>query len=138
MDWDRNQETKLYELLLTMTEEYGVTEFMTGGMGDFDTRFSEVVRKIKKKYDVKLVLVKPYDSDELGKNGAYYRAMFDFVVLPTELVGCHPKGAVIKRNKWMVDESDYVIVNVCRKYGGAYRTMQYALKQGKLLRNIAP
>ena len=69
----------------------GVTEFWTGGMGNFDGSFSAAVRGLKRKYpDIKLILIKPYFSNELNTNKEYYEYTYDDVVIPDVLVGVHP------------------------------------------------
>lgn len=40
-----------------------------------------------------------------------------------------PKFAIIKRNEWMIDKSDFLIAYVEHNWGGAYRTLEYAKKQ---------
>ena len=41
------------------------------------------------------------------------------------------------RNRWMVEQADYVIAMVERKEGGAYATLQYAQKKKKKIINLA-
>jgi len=48
----------------------------------------------------------------------------------------HFKGAIQKRNRHMVDRADLLICFVEKEEGGAYQTMQYALKSGKKVINI--
>ena len=62
----------------------------------------------------------------------YYERMYDGVLIPEELIGVHPKAAIKKRNRLMVDWSDTLIAFVYRDFGGAYETLQYAKKQGRI------
>lgn len=81
----------LSELLEDLILSQGVTEFWTGGMGNFDGSFSAAVRGLKRKYpDIKLILIKPYFSNELNTNKEYYEYTYDDVVIPDVLVGVHP------------------------------------------------
>lgn len=57
--------------------------------------------------------------------------MYDDVIIPTELMGIHYKGAIKARNRWIVDNSDIVIGYSIRDYGGAYTALKYAEKLGK-------
>ena len=41
-------EAELYQTLLRRADERGVTEMMTGGMGDFDRLFASTVRRIQR------------------------------------------------------------------------------------------
>ena len=81
----------LSELLEDLILNQGVVEFWTGGMGNFDGSFSAAVRGLKRKYpDIKLILIKPYFSNELNTNKEYYEYTYDDVVIPDVLVGVHP------------------------------------------------
>lgn len=109
----------------------GCDVFYTGAMGDFDRCFSSAVRKQKK--NAKLVCVKPYMSNELNTNKQYYNNMYDDIIIPDELAFEHYKSAITKRNRWMIDNSDIVIVYVIKNYGGAYDAMRYAERQNKTI-----
>jgi uncharacterized phage-like protein YoqJ len=122
----------LSELLEDLILSQGVTEFWTGGMGNFDGSFASAVRALKRKYpDIKLILIKPYFSNELNTNKEYYEFTYDDVVIPDVLAGVHPKSAITKRNRWMAENSDFVVTYVYRDFGGAYDAKKYALKLGK-------
>lgn len=43
--------------------------------------------------------------------------MYDEVYVPGELAGVHPKSAITKRNRLMVDQSQYLIAYVHRDFG---------------------
>ena len=112
----------------------GCTEFLCGGMGAFDSCFVGAVALAKKRYpekDLKLYLVIPYFTKELERNQNFYYAMYDEIIYPDCVDGAHPKGAVMKRNRWMVDKSDVIISNVHYSFGGAYQTIRYAEKKRK-------
>ena len=122
----------LTDILEKIIVEENVTIFMTGGMGDFDGMFSSAVRTLKRKYaDINLLLVKPYFSGELNTNKAYYEYMYDEVVIPDVVAGVHPKSAITKRNRWMVEKSDIILYYIQRDFGGAYTAIKYATKLGK-------
>jgi len=128
----------LTDVLEKLIVEENVTIFMTGGMGDFDGKFASAVRTLKRKYsDIKLLLVKSYFSGELNTNKEYYEYMYDEVVIPDVVAGVHPKSAITKRNKWMVEESDYIVSYVTRDFGGAYTAIKYAIKLGKKIISIS-
>lgn len=46
-------------------------------------------------------------------------------------MGIHYKAAIQKRNRWMVDQSDFVLSGIYRDFGGAYQTIRYAKRIGK-------
>ena len=111
---------------------------MTGGMGEFDGQFAATVRGLQRKYpDIELLLVKPYFSNELNTNKEYYKIVYDDVVIPDAVAGAHPKSAIKKRNRWMAENSDFIIGFVYRDFGGAYDAIKYAHKLGKQVFNLA-
>ena len=62
---------------------------------------------------------------------------YDEIVLSPAAANAHPKGAIQKRNREMVDRADLVIGYTTQETGGAWKTIQYALKQGKDVINLA-
>ena len=62
---------------------------------------------------------------------------YDDVEICAMSAKAHFKSAMQIRNKAMVDMSDLVICCIQRKSGGAYKTVQYAQKQGQTVINIA-
>ena len=114
--------------------------FLVGGMGEFDGMCSSAVRRAKRKYpntEIRLELVLPYLTQELNDNKLYYETSFDDVVIPIELAGVHYKSAITKRNRWMVEQSDWLIAFVYRDFGGAYTTLRHAEKKGLQIINLA-
>lgn len=114
--------------------------FLVGGMGEFDGMCSSAVRRAKRKYpnkEIRLELILPYLTHELNENKLYYETSFDNVVIPIELAGVHYKSAITKRNRWMVEQSDWLIAFVYRDFGGAYTTLRYAEKKGLQIINLA-
>lgn len=132
-----NAEAEINKAVKAMIEEQGVTVFLTGGMGAFDKLFSQAVRKMKEQYpNVKLVLVKPYMSEELNRNKKLYEEEYDSVVIPEELAEVYFKQAITKRNKWIVENSDYIVCYVYRDHGGAFEAVKYAQRLNKEIINV--
>lgn len=112
--------------------EQGCIIFYTGAMGRFDSLFSSSVRKAKRSYpNIKLICVKPYMTKEINENGEYLYTLYDDIIIPTELADIHPKSAIPKRNRLLVDWSNVVIGYIKRQYGGAYTALKYAHSQKK-------
>jgi hypothetical protein len=61
----------------------------------------------------------------------HYEHNYDDIIIPEVVTGVHYKSAITKRNRWMVDECDYIVTFVYRDFGGAYDTKKYAIKHGK-------
>ena len=131
---------KLDEALAKIIETDDSFIFLVGGMGDFDGMCSSAVRRAKKKHPdkrISLELVLPYLTSELNKSKEYYETYFDDVIVPSELAGVHYKSAITKRNRWMVEQSNWIIAFVYRDFGGAYTTLRYAEKKGLRVINLA-
>lgn len=117
--------------------EYGVTTFYVGDRGDFDRQGASAVRAMKHKYpNIKLVLILPYFSNKLNTYKEYYQQQYDEIIIPSVLDGVHPKGAITKRNRWMVEQSSCIIAYINREYGGAYTTVMYAKKKKLPINNL--
>ena len=128
-------ETRLENTLLRIISQYDFVTFLIGRNGDFDEYAASVIKRVQKsagkeKCDIVLVMAYPVSDIE------YYEDYYDDIIIPESVQGEHPKGAIIKRNKWMVDYSDEVIVFVKRSSGGAYNSYRYALKLQKKVTNM--
>ena len=115
----------------------GCEIFYTGAMGDFDSLFSSAVRSAKKVYPyIKLICVKPYFTNDINTDKDYYTALYDDIIIPDELAGIHPKAAIKARNRWIIDNSDIVLIYTVRNFGGAYEAKRFAERNGKRLIKI--
>ena len=47
------------------------------------------------------------------------------------IIADYYKAAIKARNRWMIDNSDVVMVYTIRDYGGAFDAMKYAIKNGR-------
>lgn len=127
-----NVKEQLREVIERLINEQDITIFLTGGMGEFDSEFSAAVRTCKScSSKVKLVLVKPYFSNELNTNKEYYEYYYDDIIIPDIIAGSHYKSAITKRNRWMVDRCDAILSGVYRESGGAYDAIKYAKRKEK-------
>ena len=138
--YQANISDKLDEAISKIVESDDSFRFLAGGMGAFDGMCSSAVCRAKRKYpdkQITLELVLPYLTKELNKNKDYYESSYDDVIVPIELAGTHFKSATTKRNRWMVDKSDWLVAFVYRDFGGAYTTLRYAEKKGLQIINLA-
>ena len=133
-------EPKLCETIENYLENIEEAIFYVGGRGEFDSMAAKAVRAAKNRHKekkIRLYLVEPYMRVELNEEKEYYEEFYDDVIIPPELSGVHPKSAITKRNRLMVDWSDLVIAYVYRDFGGAAETLRYARKKGKTIINLA-
>lgn len=119
-----------------MIENKGVTTFYVGNHGRFDALSAGAVRAVKRSHKaVRLVLVVPKMNGSIEKNKDYYSAMYDEILIPAESDAAHYKAMITVRNRWMVDNSDYIITYIRKEHGGAYNTYKYSqTKRIKIIR----
>ena len=132
-------EEKVDELVRELIGSKPYVDFLVGRDGDFDQIVSSTVLRVKKcVFDANssLIWVMPYETAEYRDNVESFEEYYDEVELCQESASAHFKGAIQIRNRCMVDRADLLICYVEKKSGGAYQTMQYAIKAGKKVINI--
>lgn len=123
---------------LIVQKEY--VEFLVGRDGDFDTIASAAIKRAIHSYgygNAHFILMLPYMKAEYRDNEKEFLDYYDEVEVCTESSEAHPKSAIQVRNRCMVDRSDLVVCCIQHKSGGAYKTVHYAVKQGKQVRNLS-
>lgn len=133
-------EKKLMPILkeLLNTKEY--VDFLVGRNGEFDIFASSCVKRAKNELwdcNSSLVLVLPYPTAEFRNNEKYFEDFYDEIQVCEKSSVAHYKSAIQIRNKDMVDRADLIICYIEHNKGGAYQTMQYAIKSGKRIINLA-
>ena len=124
---DQKEISSWLDTILPSLIEGGAATFYLGGYGDFDLLAAAAVRRQKAAYPhIKSVLVLPYLNKKFDAT-AYDRTTYP----PLEKVP--PRYAIVKRNQWMVSESDVVISGVIHSWGGAAKTLDFARSKGKVI-----
>lgn len=121
------------DLIFEITKQIGngETEFLLGGYGNFDILAAKLVKTIKEKNpNIKSTLVLPYFDRQ------YDLDLYDDTVYPA-LENIPKRFAILKRNEYMVDTSSTIIAYVLHNWGGAAKTLNYAVKKNKTIINIA-
>ena len=109
--------------------------FLIGRNGEFDEYAASAIKHLQKevgKENNDLTLVLPYTVADLE----YYEKYYDSIIIPESLHGAHPKAAITLKNRWMIEQSDLVMIYVEREKGGAYAAMKYAEKLNKRIINL--
>ncbi len=108
----------------------GITNFYVGNQGDFDNTVRKVLSDLKSEFaEIEFTLVLAYMPKNITSK---YETIY-----PEGLETKPRKFAIYYRNKWMVENSDYVITYVTHGFGGAAQFKELAEKQGKTVINIA-
>ena len=134
-DYKRIEEN-LTPIIKDLIEQKPYIVFLIGRNGEFDEYAASIIKSAQHEYGVvnsDLTLVLPYPVADIF----YYQDYYDSIHLPESVEGSHPKSAITKRNRWMVDRADLVIVDVEKSHGGAYNAMRYAEKMHTHVINMA-
>ena len=128
-------ESRLRDEIETYLADIDEASFYVGGRGEFDGMAATAVRAVKARHKnkkIQLYLIEPYFRAGLNRDKKYNEKLYDGIIIPPELLGVHPKVAILKRNHWMCDQADCLIAYVQRNFGGAYQTLKYAKQKGNI------
>ena len=120
----------------------GITHFVAGGAVGFDMMASVCVLNLKSaEYPhLRLTLALPCTHHYRNWGSADKQLLLHLLERSDEVVfvsdGYAP-GCMQKRNRYMVDISDYLICYKTKSNGGTAYTVRYAEKNGLKIRNIA-
>ena len=107
-----------------------VESFYVGTQGSFDRMAYSALKKLCNKYsNIKVYRVLAY----MPRNDAVSRdnTEGEDTILPEGIERVHPRYAIVWRNNWMIDHSEYVIAYITHPTGGAYRAVERAKKKGR-------
>lgn len=119
--------------------EYGVTDFVVGRYGRFDSMAARCVKAAKKRHpEVTLTLLLPYHPYDRptptppGFDGTFY---------PPGMETVPKRAAIVRANRYMVEHSDYLIAYVRHSVGNAWELVEYAQireKRGRIKITLIP
>lgn len=136
------QRTAEYEqkILCFLEETVGDrhADLYLGGYGDFDRFAYDCCKKYQKTHPrVALIFITPYLTVEYQqKHLSYQKERYDAIIYP-EIEDKPLKFAITYRNRWMVEQSDYVICGITHNFGGAYEAYRHAKRKGKQIFHVA-
>ena len=131
----RQLEVQLVPIIKQLIQTKPYVNFLIGRNGEFDEYAASVIKEVRKKVgkdNNDLILVLPYTVADIE----YYEKYYDDIIIPESIHGTHPKFAITLKNRWMIEQSDLVLVYVERRKGGAYTAMKYAEKLNKKIVNL--
>ncbi|MBQ9785665.1 MAG: hypothetical protein IJW29_09805 [Clostridia bacterium] len=111
-------------------------EIYVGRNGEFDVYAATVAKRVQNdtgKENNTLICVLPYRQKDM----CYYEKYYDHVMIPECIGRSHPKSAITKRNRWMVEQADLFACYIERESGGAYTALKYAEKLQKQIINLS-
>ena len=126
---------KLFEVLIDLVENRGVDVFYVGNQGHFDFLVRKILKELKEIHPhIKPFAVLAYMP---SSKKVYEQEMFLETIYPENLEFVPYKFAILKRNEWMLNRSEYVVTYTTRAVGGAYHFSELSKRQQKTVINIA-
>ena len=111
--------------------QQGVDTFYVGNQGYFDSMVYSCLKQLRKGYPhIRFAVVLAYLPTGKGEHSSLPDTMYP------EIEG-HPKFAIERRNRWMLQSSDYCICCVEHSWGGAYKFAKLAKQCGKHVINLS-
>lgn len=117
-----------------MIENKNVSKFYVGNHGSFDYMVRNCLKKLKEIYSIDYAVVLAYlpvgkcDSEQISPT---------VTILPEGIEAVPRRFAINYRNKWMIEQADYVITYVKHITGGAAQFEKLAVQKEKIVINIA-
>ena len=109
----------------------GVDTFYVGNHGVFDAAVRACLKKLCRQYPhICYAVVLAYLPREKQSDD------FSDTIYPEAVEAGLPKFAIDRRNKWMLQQADIVICHIRHTWGGAYKFVRLARKQGKRVINL--
>jgi len=125
----------LEEAIADLIENQNCDSFLVGHQGSFDGIVLGVLRNLKQKYpNISYNVVLAYMP---GEKTEYEFYAPEETMYPEGLESVHPRFAISWRNKWLVNECDFVICYINRSWGGAAQYVELAQKKNKSVINLA-
>ena len=117
----------------------GVDTFLVGMAVGFDSVCFKVLEDIRKQKNIKIIACIPCKNQDVNfskEQKIEYRKMVnsadEYVLISKD----YTPGCMLKRNRFMVDNSEYLICYLRQSSGGTKYTVDYAQKKGKNIISI--
>ena len=121
------KEEKLEQVIADLIEQKNADTFYVGCQGEFDEKVIRVLAAAENKYPhIRACIV----LAGLPESCRHYRLE---TLLPEGLEQVPPRFAVDRRNRWMVEQADWVVSYAPYHWGGAAKFTQMAARKGKKL-----
>ena len=122
---------KLRSVLINLIENQQADTFYVGRQGSFDALVYATLRELAAEYPhIRYAAVLERLS---GKN----TDDFTETLFPGAMENVPLRFAIDRRNNWMLQQADFVVVYVTHTWGGAAKFAKKAEQQGKIVINLA-
>lgn len=114
----------LIEAIEALITENKVDCFYVGNHGGFDRMVLSALHEAKERHpSMQYAVVLAYMP---GKKPEYQYADDAETIYPDGLEAVPRRYAITHRNRWLVDQAEYLIAYIDHDYGGAAQTLRYA------------
>ena len=135
-DSPTNIKKEIQKVIEDLILQKGVNTFYVGTNGNFDRMVQSVLIDLKKQYpNLECCTVLAYMPGIKSEFDTGYEKLE--TLYPDGLEKVPKRFAIDWRNKWMVQQSDYVISYVRHSFGGAAKYMELAKRKKKIVYNLA-
>ena len=135
-DSPTNIKKEIQKVIEDLILQKGVNTFYVGTNGNFDRMVQSVLVDLKKQYpNLECYTVLAYIPGIKPEFDTGYEKLE--TLYPGGLEKVPKRFAIDWRNKWMVQQSDYVISYVRHSFGGAAKYMELAKRKKKIVYNLA-
>lgn len=134
-DTPKSIEPILHNVLTDLIENKKADMFYLGNNGNFDSIVKNNLKILKRKYphiNYNVVLAYLPSCKSKGDTEDYSDTIYHEALEKTPY-----KFAIVKRNMWMTDRSDFVVVYVKNPVGCARKFKDAAEKKNKIVLNLA-
>ena len=122
----------LRQVIIELIEHHGINWFYVGNQGNFDAMAHSLLAELAQiypiRYDVVLAYLPKENDPSLDES---------HMLLPDGFEAVPPRFAIDHRNRWMIDQSDYVVTYVRNSIGGAAKFKSLAERKGKTVVEIS-
>ena len=127
-------EAPLFKTLVDLIENKGIDTFYVGNQGNFDFAVQKQLKQLQTiyphiKYSIALAYLPKEKSD-------FHKTDFCNSFVPERVETGPIRFAIDRRNRWLINNSDYVVTCVRSIVGGAAKYKALAEKKGKIVINI--
>lgn len=122
---------KLRNIIVNLIENKNVDCFYIGNQGNFDYMAYDILKELFKIYNISYKIVLAYIP---VKKSEFDIIDYSYTVIPEGIEKIPKRFAIVYRNKFMIENSDFVITYITRNsLSGAAKFRDYAIKKEKII-----
>lgn len=124
---------RLKNIFISLIKEANIRTFLIGMAVGFDTICFNVLEEIKKTEDIKIIAVIPCENQDINYSDTQkkeYARMLNVADEKIYVSKKYTKYCMLKRNRYLIDNSSVVIIYERKEKSGTSYTKNYAIKKG--------